>query len=320
MLARAFPGGTAMTTQIVPHDFSYESALHDSLKVNWQVEDLIGNGKTLDFTKPFLPDSLAGVRGIRALSDVEKLALNQIRGNSYLHIFGFVEQFILPFVLEQTQKAVHGDTDRVRALTTFADEEAKHIQLFQRFAAEFAKGFGTPTGVIGPAGEVAASVLRHSRLGVALAVLHLEWLTLRHYLDSIKSDESLDPQFTSLLRHHWQEEAQHAKLDTILVDELARDLAPEQIKQGIDDFLSIGGILEGGLRAQQQLDLEALERHVGRTFSPAEREEITAAQVKSYRYALLVQGLEHPNFLKTVTALSAEGAKRVTDLALALSQ
>src|SRR5271154_617011 len=107
MSARAFLGGTAMTTQIVRHDFSYESALHDSLKVSWQVEDLIGNGKTLDFAKPFLPDALAGVRGIRALSDDEKLALNQIRGNSYLHIFGFVEQFILPFVLKQTQNAVH---------------------------------------------------------------------------------------------------------------------------------------------------------------------------------------------------------------------
>ena len=133
-----------MTTQIVQHDFSYESALQDSLKVSWRVEDLIGNGKTLDFTKPFLPDSLAGVRGIRALSDREKLTLNQIRGNSYLHIFGFVEQFILPFVLEQTQQALHGDSTKVRALATFADEEAKHIQLFERFAAEFARASARP--------------------------------------------------------------------------------------------------------------------------------------------------------------------------------
>src|ERR1700733_9750321 len=118
-----------MTTQTARHDFSYDAALQDSLKVSWKVEDLIGNGKTLDFTKPFLPDSLVGVRGIRALSDAEKLVLNQIRGNSYLHIFGFVEQFILPFVLEQAQAAVHGDTGKLRALSTFADEEAKHIQL-----------------------------------------------------------------------------------------------------------------------------------------------------------------------------------------------
>jgi hypothetical protein len=314
-----------MTTQNVSfhassHDFSYASALQDSLKVGWRVEDLIGNGKTLDFSKPFLPDSLAGVRGIKALSEQEKLALNQIRGNSYLHIFGFVEQFILPFVLEQTQGAVHGDSTKVRALATFADEEAKHIQLFERFAAEFARGFGTKTETIGPAADVSAAILKHGRLGVALVVLHLEWLTLRHYLESVKTDESLDPQFTSLLKHHWQEESQHAKLDTLLVEELARGLSAEEIRRGVDDFLAIGGILEGGLRAQQQLDLAALERHVGRAFSSEAREEITRSQVKSYRYALLVQGLEHPNFVAAVRALGGDGERRIADLARALSE
>ncbi len=81
------------------HTYSYEAALADSAKVNWQVEDLIGGDKRLDFSKPLL----AGVARARSasfttLSTREKLALNQIRGNSYLHIFGFVEQFILPFV------------------------------------------------------------------------------------------------------------------------------------------------------------------------------------------------------------------------------
>ncbi len=57
-----------------------------------------------------------------------------------------------------------------------------------------------------------------------------------------------------------------------------------------------------------------------RTLSPAEREEITVAQVKSYRYALLVQGLEHPKFVGAVAALGADGAKRIAELAHALSQ
>jgi hypothetical protein len=207
----------------------------------------------------------------------------------------------------------------VRALCTFADEEAKHIQLFERFAEEFAKGFGTPAGVIGPAGDAAAAILKHSRLGVALVTLHIEWMTLRHYLESVKTDESLDPQFKSLLRHHWQEESQHAKIDTMLVDELARGLTKQEIEQGIDDFMAIGGILDGGLRAQQKLDLEALERHVGRTLSPAEREEITVAQVKSYRHTFLVTGMEQPNFVHALRSLSAEGARRVAELSRQLS-
>lgn len=46
--------------------------------------------------------------------------------------------------------------------------------------------------------------------------LHLEWMIQLHYVDSVRADEALDPQFCSLLRHHWMEEAQHAKLDTLI--------------------------------------------------------------------------------------------------------
>jgi len=71
--------------------------------------------------------------------------------------------------------------------------------------------------------------------------------------------------------------------------------------------------------AQVALDLESLEKHLGRVFTAAEREEITTAQVRSYRWTFLVGGLEHPNFVKAVGELSPEGLKRFTELAAALS-
>ena len=162
-----------MTTQI-QHKFTYESALNDALKVSWRVEDLIGGEKTFDFTKPFLPESLAGVRQIKALDPREQLVLNHIRGNTYLHLFGFVEEFILPFVLDQARSKVHGESGKIRALLAFAEEEAKHIDLFRRFAEEFKKSFKTPIAVVGPAPAVAAVVLGHSPLGIVLVILHLE--------------------------------------------------------------------------------------------------------------------------------------------------
>jgi hypothetical protein len=58
---------------VLNHQYDYESTLADSLKVNWRVEDLIGGDKKLDFTRPFLPDSLAGTAGITCLSATEKL-------------------------------------------------------------------------------------------------------------------------------------------------------------------------------------------------------------------------------------------------------
>ena len=306
---------------MLTHNYTYESALTDSLKVSWRVEDLIGGDKKLDFSRSFLPDALAGVNAIGCLSAREKLLLNQIRGNSYLYLFGFVEEFILPFVLDQTRAAVHGDPVEVRALATFAEEEAKHIHLFHRFAEEFKRGFATPCSAIGPARDVVPAILKHGALGVGLVILHLEWMTQRHYLESVKdnAEEGLDPQFASLLRHHWMEESQHAKLDTLLVDKIATAAGPEGIAQGFDDYASIGGMLDGALGMQVKLDLEALERAAGRTFTEAERAEIVAVQQKSYRWTFLASGMTHPNFIRTLGELSPAGQARIAEMAKALS-
>ena len=304
---------------MVTHTYTYEGALNDALKVNWKVEDIIGGDKALDFTKPFMPEALAGVSGLTMLDAKEKLLLNQIRGNSYLHLFGFVEEFILPYVLDAARAAVHGDAVEVRALSTFAEEEAKHIHLFQRFAEEFKKGFGVECGVIGPASEVAKVVLGHSPLGVGLLILHLEWMTQAHYLDSLRDDQALDPQFKSLLRHHWMEESQHAKLDTMLVAKHAESADSATLEKAFADFGALGGAVNGLLGQQVGLDLVSLEKAAKRTFTEAEKAEISAAQIKSYRYTFLVSGLVHANFLRTVNDLSPAAALNMGAMAKALS-
>ena len=305
---------------MLAHNYSYKAALEDALKVTWKVDDLIGPGKGLDFSKPFMPEALAGVRGLSSLSDREKLLLNQIRGNSYLHIFGFVEEYILPMVLDEARSALPGgDPVEAAALATFAEEEAKHIVLFRRFAEEFTSGFHVQCGVIGPAAEVAKVVLSHSKLGVALLTLHIEWMTQAHYLDSVKDDQDLDPQFKSLLKHHWQEESQHAKLDTLLVEKHARAGGAEGIEKGFADFAGLGGAVDGLLQQQVQLDLVSLEQAAGRKLSDAEKQEISAAQLKSYRYTFLVSGLTHKNFLTTVEQLKPGMADQLQAMARQLS-
>ena len=302
------------------HNYSYEAALADSSKITWQVEDLIGGDKRLDFSKPFLPESLAQVRELTTLSAREKLLLNQIRGNSYLYLFGFVEEFILPFVTDEARSAMlGGDVVEVRAMVTFAEEEAKHIHLFHRFAQEFKANFHAACEVIGPAHEVAKVVLSHSRLGVALLTLHLEWMTQAHYVDSVKDDQDLDPQFKSLLRHHWMEEAQHAKLDTLLVERLAREGGPAAIEKAFADFAALGGAIDGLLAAQVQLDLGSLERASGRKLTEAERAEIATAQTRAYRYTFIASGLVTKNFLGTAEQLSPGAAEKMRDMARALT-
>jgi hypothetical protein len=79
-------------------NYTFEGTLAASEKVNWRVEDLIGGDKRLDFSKPFLPETLARIEPLDFLTPKERLALNHIRGHDYLYIFGLVEEFILPFV------------------------------------------------------------------------------------------------------------------------------------------------------------------------------------------------------------------------------
>ena len=302
------------------HKYDYRSTLEASLRINWKIEDVIG-GMTFDFSKPFLPEALAGVDGIKCLNAEEKLKLNHIRAFTYLYLFGLVEEYILPAVIDHAGTAAHGDDYEMRALLRFAEEESKHIQLFKWFVKEFEKGFGTPCGAIGPAEEIAAAILRHGKLGVFLATLHIEWFTQRHYVESVRNNaaEQLDPLFCSLLKHHWLEESQHAKLDTLIVDKIAGELQPEQIETGVDDYMDIGKMLDGGLAAQVQLDIESLQRATGRTFTVEERAAITQEQTKAYRWTFLLSGMSHPNFDRSLRELSAQGHERVSQLARAIA-
>ena len=80
--------------------YGYRETIIASHRVNWQIEDIIGGDKKLDFSKRFMPESLARVEQLNFLNDEEKRVLNQIRGNTYLSIFVIVEEFIVPYVLD----------------------------------------------------------------------------------------------------------------------------------------------------------------------------------------------------------------------------
>jgi hypothetical protein len=283
--------------------YTYEGALATAQKINWKIEDVIGGDKRLDFSRPFMPEGLAGVRKLDFLSTDELRTLNQIRGLGYLVMFGLVEEFILPFVLDHARPRLAGNDYRTRALIQFASEEAKHIQLFKRFREEFDAGFYHRCEVIGPPEAVAAKVLSYSPLAVALLTLHIEWFVQQHYVESIKDDQDLDPQFKSLLKHHWLEEAQHTKLDTLMVEEMAAERTPEAIQKAVDEYLEIGAFIDAGLQQQVQLDLESFQRASGRRLTEEERERFVEIQLKALRWTFIGSGITHPNFLATVGKL-----------------
>lgn len=297
------------------NNYSYRGALEASERIGWRVEDIIGEEKRLDFGKSFMPESLAQVGGVSFLSAEEKRVLNQIRGHEYLAMFGLVEEFILPYAVDHARANLSGDDYRVRALLQFAGEEAKHIHLFKTFRREFEEGFGSKCEFIGPAEEVKNFVLSHSVLGVGIAILHIEWITLRHYIEGVKDNQDLDPLFKSLLKHHWLEESQHTKLDTLIVEELASHASEKEIDQAFEEYGKIGAFLDEGIRQQAEFDTEAFVIATGRNLTKSERQEMTEVITKGMRWTYLGTGMTHPNFLSTVEKIKPEARTQIEAMA-----
>lgn len=293
------------------YQYSFKDCLARAERITWRVEDLIGGDKKLDFSRPFLPESFARTEELEFLSADEKLKLNHIRGHAYLALFGVIEEFILPFVLDHARPLIikpmlAGDDYKARAYLEFASEEAKHIHLFRRFREEFAQGFGSACEVIGPPEAIGQHVLSKAPLAVSLLVLMIEWMTQRHFMDSVKDNQALDPQFKSLLLHHWMEEHQHAQLDAMMTLAIAERLTPDEINAGIDGFLDLGAFFDEGLKQQTAFDLDALERATGRKLTGGERERFLAQQHQANRWTYLGSGLNHPRFLEVLEQLNPD--------------
>jgi len=161
-------------------------------------------------------------------------------------------------------------------------------------------------------------VLAHQPLAVVLAILHIEWMTQRHWIEAVQDDRELEPQFKSLLRHHWMEESQHAKLDTLMLDSLAAVSDAAGIDAAVEEYLEIGGMIDGALAQQVTFDLESLARATGRTLDAAERAAFVAAQTQGQRWTYLGSGMTHPNFVATLGDLRPAAADRVAKVAQAL--
>jgi hypothetical protein len=185
--------------------------------------------------------------------------------------------------------------------------------LFKRFHQAFVRGFPVECRMIGPSEAIGAEVLRHDPLAVGLVILMIEWMTQQHYLGSIRDDGDLDPLFKSLMKHHWMEEAQHAKLDTLIVDALAEGRSEDQIQQAIDEFFEIGGFLDEGLKTQAGFNLDALEIAIGRKLEG--REAILAQQHQAARWTYIGSGMVHERFKATLETLSPRAAERIAEAA-----
>jgi hypothetical protein len=111
------------------------------------------------------------------------------------------------------------------------------------------------------------------------------------------------------------EEAQHAKLDTLMVEALAEGRGEAELEKALDEYLEIGGFLDNGLRQQAEFNLENLRRSTGRRLTEDERVEFVTRQHQALRWTFLGSGMTHPNFLSTLEQLSPALRKRLEQVA-----
>jgi para-aminobenzoate N-oxygenase AurF len=297
---------------VVKLPFTYRDVIRNSIKVCWQMDDLLPADTALDLSRPQLPEAIARATELDFLNEREQLALNHLRSHSYTQLLVFVEEYIIAQTVHHAQAELFGDHEAVRALLRFSEEEVKHQMLFIRYGAAFKEAFRGPHEVLDNAAQVANAILGKSPMAAMLATLHLELMTQEHYTDSIR-DQSSDPLFANLLKHHWMEEAQHSKIDMLELARMAEHSDREGLQLAFHDYLDIVAALDGLLRQQSEMDMAGVQAFCGRELTDGQKERYRAVQQDSYRRDFIRLSMSHPQFLSFCEQLWPEGARMVPD-------
>lgn len=296
--------------------YSYADCLAQSYKVNWRIEEVLEQ-RRFDTARRWLPASLSGIAEITCLDEDEKRALTQVEMAAYAHLFGYVEEFIAPKVAALAGDHEVDGRDAFDALTNFAAEEVKHMNLFRQVRNLVDETLGFDVELVGGAQETARFVLAKSTGAVLLLTAAIEWFTQRHFIDAWRDDDGLDPLTRRIFRAHWLEESQHAKMDhneTLRafenMDEAARDRA-------IDELIELVGAVDGLLQAQAALDVSNLEAYLGRGLGAARRRDVLHHVLRAKRWTFLGSGVTHPRFEELFLEVTTPAQRQRVGAALA---
>ena len=163
-------------------------------------------------------------------------------------------------VMDHARGDVYGDETRLWSLLRFAEEELKHQEMLRRADRAVPGRVRRRAAAWSPdARQVAEVVLDTSPLTALLLTSMIEWFTQLHYTEHVRDGAELDELFRDILRFHWIDESRHARMDSLLIDEVAGELTADEREQAIDQLLELGGAVDGLLGEQVELDIDALQ-------------------------------------------------------------
>src|SRR5262249_15478811 len=159
------------------------------------------------------------------------------------------------------------------ALTNFAAEEVKHMNLFRELRGRIDEAVGFPLRLLDGQKDVARAVLSKQTGAMLLLTAAIEWMSQLHYLSALKDNQALDPFTRHIFKSHWLEESQHARMDHLETLRAFRGIADRDRQAAVDDLIDLVGAVDGLLQQQSGFDVDNLERYLGRSLTEAARHE-----------------------------------------------
>lgn len=296
--------------------YSYTDCLQNSYRVNWRIGDVL-DGRRFDLSRRWLPTQLSGADAIASLSPEEKTKLSHVEMGAYAHLFGYVEEFIAPKMGALARDFEIDHRDAFDALTNFAAEEVKHMNLFREVWNRVDDTLGFPLALVSGQKDVARAVLSKQTGAVLLLTAAIEWFTQLHYLSCFKDNDALDPFTRHIFKCHWLEESQHARMDHLETLRAFSGIGPERRDAAVADLIELVGAVDGLLQQQAGLDVENLQRYLDRGLSPSTLQEVYAAVLDAKRYTFIASGVTHPNFQELFGAVTTGAQQENVQKALA---
>ena len=295
----------------------YAKVIEVSKRIRWDIDRDVIRGREFDFSRKFLPDGISKVNELDFLGADGRRQLSQIQGRTYANMFGLVERFIGPKILEVSRDHWLGDQTKFEALVRFTDEELKHQELFRRIERMAAVGMPQGYRFLPQPNEVASVVLGKSTWAVLALTCHIELFVLAHYHASIDPDTGLSDLYKDVFLYHAREESQHAILDELEWRRENAKLSPAERDRAVDDLIALVGAVDGLLQMQAGADVEYFLKICGRTFTAEETSRLRAGVLKAYRWQYIVSGVQDPKFMAILGDMitPAQGSRIMTALA-----
>jgi hypothetical protein len=89
----------------------------------------------------------------------------------------------------------------------------------------------------------------------------------------------------------------------------------QHIEAAVEEYLEIGGLIDGGLQQQVEFDLDAFTRATGRALNEEEKSRFRRLQLQANRWTYLGSAMTHERVLETLQSLSPTARERVEEVA-----